>query len=67
MDPRLLFAMQLLNSLPTLIAAGVEIKGIVDNANAKLADMAKSGRNPTAEEWAELNGNIMGLRDQLHS
>lgn len=66
MDPRLLMAIQLLQTLPTLIAAGVEVKGLIERQSAKLQDMANTGRKPTDQEWDELNAEIDALRAQLH-
>lgn len=66
MDPRLLMAIQLLQTLPTLIAAGIEVKGLIERQSAKLQDMATTGRKPTDQEWDELNAEITALRAQLH-
>ena len=67
MNPTLLMAIQFLNSLPPLIAAGLEVKGLIEEQSAKLQDMANSGRKPTDQEWDELNAKIQALRTQLHA
>ncbi len=67
MNPALLFAIQLFQSLPGLIAAGVEIKGLVDEYTAKLESMAAQKRDPSADEWLELNARIVSLRQKLHA
>ena len=66
MDPRLLMALQLLQTLPSLIQAGADIQALLARWNARLADMAASGRKPTDAEWDELNAEIDTLRGQLH-
>lgn len=67
MNATLLMALQLLQVIPDLVAAGVEVKGLVDEYSTKLNAMAAEKRDPTAEEWAELNATIQRLRSQLHS
>lgn len=67
MDPRLLMALQLLQSLPSLLAAGAEIKTLIETTSAKLQDMASTGRKPTDQEWDELNAEIERLRGDLHT
>ena len=66
MDPRLLMALQLLQSLPSLIAAGAEVTTLIQEQSTKLQDMANTGRKPTDQEWDELNAKIDALRGQLH-
>lgn len=63
----LMMALQLLQSLPALIAAGAEVKGLIEDQTAKLKDMADTGRDPTPQEWDELNAQIDKLRTSLHS
>lgn len=62
----LMMALQLLQSLPALIAAGAEVKGLVEDQTAKLKDMADTGRDPTQAEWDDLNAKIDQLRATLH-
>lgn len=66
MDPRLLLAIQLLQTLPTLLSATAEIKATIDKHTARLQDMANTGRKPTDAEWDEVNADIEALRAQLH-
>lgn len=63
----LMMALQLLQSLPALIAAGAEVKGLIEDQTAKLKDMADTGRDPTPQEWDELNAQIDKLRASLHN
>lgn len=63
----LTMALQLLQSLPALIAAGAEVKGLIEDQTAKLKDMADTGRDPTQQEWDELNAQIDKLRTSLHN
>lgn len=66
MNPTLLMALQLINSLPPLIAAGIEVKDLIEEQGAKLQDMANTGRKPTDQEWDDLNDKIDALRALLH-
>ena len=63
----LAFAVQLLSSLPGLIAAGVEVVGLIEKGNEKLKQFAAEKRDPTAAEWEELNAEIAAKRRELHS
>lgn len=67
MNPALLMALQLLQSLPALISAGVEVKGLIETQSAKLTDMVANSRDPSAQDWADLNAQIFALRGQLHA
>ncbi len=60
----LAYALQLLNSLPGLIEAGVDVYDMVTQANADLKKMQAEGRDPNADEWATLNAAIEDLRNQ---
>lgn len=62
----LAMALQLLNALPALIAAGVEVKDLIEDQTAKLQAMADEGRDPTPAEWDDLNAKIDALRAELH-
>lgn len=66
MDPRLLLAIQLLQTIPTLLTVTAEVKALIDKHTARLQDMATTGRKPTDQEWDELNAEIEALRAQLH-
>ena len=65
--PALAFAMQLLTSLPGLIAGGVQVVGLIEQGNAKLKQFADEKRDPTPAEWDTLNASIDEHRKQLHS
>ena len=56
-----------LSQLPSLITAGIQVKGLIDNTNATLKASQDQGRDPTAAEWDALNAQIDELRKQLHS
>jgi branched-subunit amino acid aminotransferase/4-amino-4-deoxychorismate lyase len=66
MDPRLLLAIQLLQTLPTLLEAGASVTALIEKHTARLQDMATTGRKPTDQEWDELNAEIEALRAELH-
>lgn len=57
-------------SLLDLIVMGIELAPEVyasyQEARGKLDTMLEEGRDPTDEEWNDLNQSIRGLRTQLH-
>lgn len=61
--PALVYALQILNMLPTLIATGSSVMGLINKGTAALQNMIAEGRNPTPEEWATLDS----MRDALHN
>jgi hypothetical protein len=61
------YALQVLNALPQLIAAGVEITAMATQARDRLQAMKDENREPTPAEWNELNDEIARLRGQLHA
>lgn len=67
MGSALAFAMQLLESLPGLIQAGADVAELISNGSAKLKEFEQENRDPTDEEWEELNASIDAKRDELHS
>lgn len=66
MGSALALAMELLSALPALIEAGRDIAGLVKEGNETLAKAQAEGRDPTKEEWDELNKKIAELRAELH-
>ena len=67
MNQAFLFAFQLLNALPQFIQAGIEISGLVTRMSERMHDMSLTGRDPTKEEWDELNAELEALRNELHA
>lgn len=63
----LMYAMQVLQALPTLIAAGQSVVTLVQQTNDRLKVMQDERRDPTPAEWAELNATIATLRSELHA
>lgn len=63
----LMYAMQALNAIPTLIAAGQSIADLVNQTNAAVNKMVTEKRDPTADEWAAQAQVISGLRAILHA
>lgn len=61
-----LFAIQALQLIPSLISAGIEIKGLVDQTRTSLEAMQAERRDPSQAEWDALNDTIKSLRTQLH-
>lgn len=62
----LAFALQLLNALPPLLAAGIQVTELIQASQAKIKAMQDEGRDPTQAEWDEQDARIMVLRDVLH-
>lgn len=61
------FAMQLFNLVP-MITQGIQgAQEALEWGVGRIKDMQSSGRDPTAEEWDELNSRTAGLRTALHS
>lgn len=63
----LAFAIQLLDVIPSLIAAGRDVAALVSDGKAKIEAMQAENRDPTPAEWDSLNAQIKALRDELHS
>ena len=60
------FALQLLQILPGLLEAGLEVQGLIEATSAKLVIMQEEKRDPTDAEWEELNAAVDELRTKLH-
>lgn len=60
------YALQLLGSLPGLIQAGADVFGIITTGREKIDLFDRENRDPTPEEWDELNQKIEALRAELH-
>lgn len=63
----MLMAIQLLTALPALVKAGIDVAGLAEEYAGKLKKMDEEQRDPTAEEWDDMNRTIDGLRGQLHT
>jgi len=59
------FAIQMLNALPSLIAAGIDVVSLVKSTNSALKTMQLEGRDPDDAEWDALNKMIADLRAKL--
>lgn len=59
------YALQFIGVLPTLIETGQDIIGFINNTRDKIQDMLDNDRDPTTEEWKELDAKIEELRGQL--
>lgn len=60
------FALEILTQVPALIAAGVQVKGLIDSGTASLQAMQNEKRDPTPAEWSALNAQIAALQKELH-
>lgn len=61
------YLMQISMALPQLMAAGKDVWAFWKKHTDKVEVMVAEDRNPTSEEWSELNATIDELREQLHS
>lgn len=61
------YVIQLLTALPSLVKAGMDITALVQEQTAKIQAMQAEKRDPTPQEWDELNARIKALRDELHA
>lgn len=67
MNAAIAYALQLLAALPSLIEAGVNVRNMIEKGRERIAAMQAEGRDPTDEEWAELNAEIEALNRRLNS
>jgi len=61
------FILQALEALPSLVAAGADAYGYVVTTSAATKLMAAQNRGPTDAEWAALDDSIAALTAQLDS
>lgn len=61
------YALQALEAMPTLISAGQSVIGLVEHSSAAIKTMQAESRDPTQQEWDDLNATIDSLRKQLHA
>jgi hypothetical protein len=68
MNPAILmYAMQALEAIPSLISAGQSVIGLVNQTSSAVKQMVDEKRDPTAEEWAAQAKVISDLRAILHA
>lgn len=63
----ILYALQVLQAIPSLIATGQSVMALVNQSSTAMQNMLAEKRNPTDPEWAALDATINDLRKQLHS
>lgn len=63
----LIYAIQILNAIPQLIATGQNVMAVVQQHRNAMETMLAEKRDPTQAEWDALNVTIDQLRTQLHS
>jgi hypothetical protein len=61
------YALSILELLPDLLAAGVDVAAMAQRYIERLRAMVDEGRNPTPEEWDELNAERAALTDRLNA
>ena len=68
MNPAILmYAMQALEAIPSLIAAGQSVVNLVNSTSSNVKKMVAENRDPTAQEWADQAKVISDLRAILHA
>ena len=67
MPTALIYAMQVLQILPSLISTGRSVLSLVEQTNSALDKMQSEKRDPTPAEWEALNATIAALRSELHA
>lgn len=63
--PIIVYAIQALETLPTLISGSIEAVKFIEDAVKALKTMQAENRDPTPEEWDSLNALIEQLQAQL--
>jgi hypothetical protein len=61
------FAAEALAALPGLIQAGMDAYTFAKESSDKVAAMVAEQRDPTPEEWDQLNAVTASLRAELHA
>lgn len=61
------YVLQLLAVLPQLISSGRDVIGLVQHATETARRMHDEKRDPTPQEWDELNARIGALQTELHA
>lgn len=67
MPTAIMYALQILQAVPSLIAAGKSVTALVTDGAAAVKSMQAENRDPTPAEWATLDAQIKALRDELHT
>lgn len=62
---QLQFALAVLQAVPGLVAAGMDVVKFVEQQTAALTAMQAAGRDPTADEWSALRAQVDNATDQL--
>jgi hypothetical protein len=61
------YVAQVLAVLPGMIATGIEVTSFIQKASTKANAFQSEKRQPTSEEWDELNAYIAQLRGVVHA
>lgn len=67
MGTAIAFAAVLLKYIPLVIQGVTGAISMLEWGSKKVNQFVEEGRDPTPEEWAELNAMTDDLRDMLHS
>jgi hypothetical protein len=65
--PILAIATTVLQLLPALLQAGIDVMGLLQSTNKVITDAQAAGRDPTDAEWNALDAQIGALRAQLNA
>lgn len=61
------YALQALEAIPTLISTGQSVVSLVEHSTSVIKTAQAENRDPTDQEWSDLNALIDSLRTQLHA
>ena len=61
------FALKLFDLVPMIVSGLAGAKEAIEWGVGRIKTMQAEGREPTEEEWAELNSRTQGLREALHT
>ncbi len=67
MPMAIMYALQILEAIPSLIAAGKSVTALVTDGTKAVKAMQAEKRAPSQAEWDALNAQIKALRDELHA
>lgn len=59
------YVLLVLQNLPALIKAGVDVAAIIEDTYAKAKAMIAQNRDPSDAEWADMHNQIIQLRTKL--
>jgi len=59
------YTLEVLTLLPALVQTGIAVESILETTAGVLRAAQTEGRDPTTQEWDDLNAVVQGLRTAL--